>query len=92
MTQEHFHFIVYYVSIIFRWAYAGLISFIKEGRRALAGFLALALVSMEAAINTTVTSVTTTSRESCTADNEEARILKDFSGTGIGFLPGGEKT
>ena len=43
----------------------------------MAGFLALALVSMEAAINTTVTSVTTTSRESYTADNEEVRILKD---------------
>lgn len=77
MTQEHFHFIVYYVAIIFLAAYAGLIYIYKGGRRALAGFLALALVSMEAAINTTVTSVTTTSRESYTADNEEARILKD---------------
>ncbi len=77
VTQEHFHFIVYYVSIIFLAAYAGLIYIYKGGRRALAGFLALALVSMEAAINTTVTSVTTTSRESYTADNEEARILKD---------------
>lgn len=77
MTQEHFHFIVYYVAIIFLAAYAGLIYIYKGGRRALAGFLALALVSMEAAINTTVTSVTTTSRESYTADNEEVRILKD---------------
>ena len=77
VTQEHFHFIVYYVAIIFLAAYAGLIYIYKGGRRALAGFLALALVSMEAAINTTVTSVTTTSRESYTADNEEVRILKD---------------
>ena len=85
VTQEHFHFIVYYVAIIFLAAYAGLIYLYKGGRRALAGFLALALVSMEAAINTTVTSVTTTSRESYTADNEEVRILRIFSGTGIGF-------
>ena len=47
VTQEHFHFIVYYVAIIFLAAYAGLIYIYKGGRRALAGFLALALVSME---------------------------------------------
>lgn len=90
MTQEHFHFIVYYVAIIFLAAYAGLIYLYKGGRRALAGFLALALVSMEAAINTTVTSVTTTSRESYTRITKRSWILKD-SRTGIGFLPGGEK-
>ena len=77
MTQEHFHFIVYYVAIIFLAAYAGLMYLYKDGKRTVCGFLALTLVAIEASINMSVTSVTTTSRESYTSDNEEVRILKD---------------
>ena len=77
VTQEHFHFIVYYVAIIFLAAYAGLMYLYKDGKRTVCGFLALTLVAIEASINMSVTSVTTTSRESYTSDNEEVRILKD---------------
>ena len=77
VTQEHFHFIVYYVAIIFLAAYAGLMYLYKDGKRTVCGFLALMLVAIEASINMSVTSVTTTSRESYTSDNEEVRILKD---------------
>ncbi len=42
------------------------------------GFLALTLVAVEASINMSVTSVTTTSRESYTSDNEEVTDLKGF--------------
>ena len=77
VTQEHFHFIVYYVAIIFLAAYAGLMYLYKDGKRTVCGFLALMLVAIEASINMSVTSVTTMSRESYTSDNEEVRILKD---------------
>ena len=77
VTQEHFHFIVYYVAIIFLAAYAGLMYLYKDGKRTVCGFLAWMLVAIEASINMSVTSVTTTSRESYTSDNEEVRILKD---------------
>lgn len=77
VTQEHFHFIVYYVAIIFLAAYAGVIYLYKGGRRTIAGILALSIVCIEAAVNTTVTSVTTTSREAYTEDNAEVEILKD---------------
>lgn len=33
VTQEHFHFIVYYVALLFLAAYAGLIYLYKGGRR-----------------------------------------------------------
>src|SRR5699024_5455209 len=44
--------------------------------------MALGLVSIEAAVNTTVTSVTTTSRTSYTADNEDVINLVE------GLMPG----
>ena len=65
------------VTIIFLAAYAGLMYLYKDGKRTVCGFLALTLVAVEASINMSVTSVTTTSRESYTSDNEEVRILKD---------------
>ncbi len=75
VEQEHFHFSVYYVALIFLAAYTGVIYLFKNQRRGLAAFLALLLVSVEAAVNTTVTSVTTTSREAYTKDNAEVRRL-----------------
>jgi len=75
VEQEHFHFIVYYVAIIFLSAYAGLIYMYRRGKRELAIFMALAVVSVEAAVNTTITSVTTTSREAYTRDNRDVMAL-----------------
>lgn len=77
VTQEHFHFAVYYAAILFLSAYTGILYLYKKHRTGTAVFLALALVSIEAAVNTTITSVTTTSREAYTRDNEEVRLLID---------------
>ncbi|MCI7796133.1 MAG: YfhO family protein [Lachnospiraceae bacterium] len=75
VEQEHFHFSVYYVAILFLSAYAGLIYLFRQGKRTTAGFLALAVISIEASVNMTVTSVPTTSREVYTRDNKEVQIL-----------------
>ena len=48
-----------------------------RGRQALIMLLALLTVSVEAAVNTTCTSVTTTSRTAYTQDNEAVEILAD---------------
>ena len=77
VTQEHFHFAVYYGAILLLSAYAGILYLYKNRKRGLAVFLALGLVSIEAAVNTTITSVTTTSREAYTRDNEEVRLLME---------------
>ena len=84
MTEEHFHFSVFYVAIIFLAAYAGLIWLYlkKKASRNVLVLMALGLVSIEAAVNTTVTSVTTTSRTSYTADNEDVINLVE------GLMPG----
>ncbi|MBQ2251231.1 MAG: YfhO family protein, partial [Lachnospiraceae bacterium] len=50
----------------------------KIGKRELAACLALILVSVEAAANTAVTSVTITSREAYTRDNEDVYMLMDM--------------
>ena len=84
VTEEHFHFSVFYVAIIFLAAYAGLIWLYlkKKASRNVLVLMALGLVSIEAAVNTTVTSVTTTSRTSYTADNEDVINLVE------GLMPG----
>lgn len=79
VEQEHFQFYTYYVAILFLSLYGGLFYLYKKGR---AGYgtvmmLALAVVSIEAAVNTTVTSITTTSRTSYTKDNEDVRKLTE---------------
>lgn len=76
VEQEHFHFSVYYAAIIFLAAYTGIIYLYRSGRKkGLAVILALGVVSIEAAVNTTVTSVTTTSREAYTRDNKDVISL-----------------
>lgn len=71
MDDEAYHFIVFYAAILFLAIYTGLIFFAKNPRRskAAAALLALSVVSVEAAVNTTVTSVTKTSREAYTEDD-----------------------
>ncbi|MCC8059420.1 MAG: YfhO family protein [Clostridiales bacterium] len=77
VTQEHFHFIVYYVAILFLALYLGAIFLSRRGRRGRrkALILAITVVSLEAAVNMAVTSVTTTSRTSYTADNAAVEKL-----------------
>ena len=78
VEQDHFHFSVYYVAILFLAMYAGLMYMYKNGKRQLAVILAFGLVAIEAAVNTTVTSVTYTSRESYTKDNEDVWNLMEW--------------
>lgn len=79
VTQDHFHFIVYYVAILFLALYLGGIALYQKGSRYYypALFYALAVVSLEAAVNTAVTSVTTTSRTAYTDDNQAVEALVD---------------
>lgn len=77
ITQEHFHFSVYYVAVGFLMLYLGIICLYQKGRRYhhAALLMALAVVSVEAAVNTTVTSVTTTSRPAYLEDNNAVEKL-----------------
>lgn len=77
VEQEDFHFAVYYVAILFLALYGGILWLYKHGRTSYGTLMALGLltVSVEAAVNTTVTSVTTTSRTSYIKDNEDVREL-----------------
>lgn len=77
VEQEHFEFYTYYVAILFLALYGGLLYLYKRKGAGYGAVMALtlAVVSIEAAVNTTVTSVTTTSRTSYTKDNEDVRKL-----------------
>ena len=78
IDAKHFHFSIFYVAIIVLSMYAGVLHMFKIGKRELAACLALILVSVEAAANTAVTSVTITSREAYTRDNEDVHMLMDM--------------
>lgn len=76
ITDDAYHFSVFYVAIVFLAAYVGLIGLYQKGtNRNVIVLLALGVVSVEAAVNTTVTSVTTTSRTSYVRDNEASEAL-----------------
>ncbi len=79
VEDEDFKFYVYYGAILFLVLYGGLLYLykIKRINYGLLMILTLAVVSIEAAVNTTVTSVTTTSRTSYTKDNEDVRKLTE---------------
>ncbi|MTK09898.1 MAG: YfhO family protein [Hungatella sp.] len=82
ITDDAFHFSVFYVAIIFLAVYTGLISLYQRGiNRNVLVLLALGVVALEAAVNTTVTSVTTTSRTSYVKDNKASIDLAE------GLLP-----
>jgi len=87
VTDEAYHFVVFYVAILFLAAYAGLMYFYLNPRcsRTAAALLTLAVVAVESAVNTTVTSVTTTSRTAYTEDNEDTRRLTADLGREDGF-------
>ena len=81
--DEAYHFAVFYGAVFFLAVYAGLmILYRRRGqgergrkRAALAALLTLFTVCVEAAVNTTCTSVTTASRTAYTADNEAVETL-----------------
>ncbi len=78
VTEDHFkHFIIFYVAILFLAMYLGLICLYRKGPRyhGRALLCALAVVSLEAAVNTAVTSVTTTSRTAYKRDNQAVERL-----------------
>lgn len=79
VTAEHFHFAVYYVAILFLALYLGAICLYQKGSRYhnTAILLTLAIVSIEAAVNTTVTSITTTSRTAYKNDNAAVEKLME---------------
>lgn len=82
ITDDAFHFSIFYVAIIFLAVYTGLISLYQRGiNRNVLVLLALGVVALEAAVNTTVTSVTTTSRTSYVKDNKASIDLTE------GLLP-----
>ncbi len=78
VTAEHFgNFIIFYVAILFLLLYLGIawLYYHKPRWRNWAVLFALALVSVEAAVNMTATSVTTTSRTAYKNDNEAVEKL-----------------
>lgn len=77
VEQKHFEFYVFYVAIIMLSIYAGLLYLYKQKKMNLNILLILTLgvVSVEAAVNTTITSVTTTSRSSYVGDNKDVAAL-----------------
>lgn len=84
--NDDYHFAVFYGALFFLAVYTGLIFLYKREPRdekrgrfgqVAPALLALFIVSVEAAINTTCTSVTTTSRTAYTADNEAVELLSE---------------
>jgi uncharacterized membrane protein YfhO len=86
ITDEAYHFSVFYVAILFLSIYAGLISLYRKGiSRNVLVLLTLGAVSLEAAVNTTVTSVTTTGRDNYMKDNKASSELADSLMPGTSF-------
>ncbi len=78
ITDEAYHFSVFYGAILFLSVYAGLIGLYQRGvSRNVLVLLTLGVISLEAALNTTVTSVPTTSRTSYVKDNKASADLAD---------------
>jgi uncharacterized membrane protein YfhO len=87
ITDEGYHFSIFYVAILFLSIYAGLIHLYQKGfSRNVLVLLALGVISLEAAVNTTVTSVTTTSRTSYVKDNKASSELADSLMPGTSFF------
>ena len=86
ITDEAYHFSVFYVALLYLSIYVGLIYLYKRGKsRNLLVILTLGIVSIEAAVNMTVTSVTTTSRTSYVRDNASSIALKEEVEDDMGF-------
>lgn len=79
VTDQAYHFSVFYAAILFLAIYTGLIYFYRNPKRskAAAALLTLGVVAIEAAVNTAVTSVSTTSRTAYKADNADVKKLTE---------------
>lgn len=79
VEEKDFEFYTFYIAIVFLAFYGGLLYLYKKKLASYGMIMALALVlvSIESALNTTVTSVTTTSRTSYIKDNEDVKLLID---------------
>lgn len=79
VTQDDFHFMVYYGAILFLGLYLAAVWIYKKGAKysCEALFFALTVAALEAGINMAVTSVTTTSRTAYKSDNEAVSQLMD---------------
>jgi uncharacterized membrane protein YfhO len=88
VTEDDFHFIVYYVAILFLALYLAMVLLYRRGPRYKnAAILAtLAIVSIEAAVNMTVTSITTTSRTAYIRDNASVERLVESVQPGETFF------
>ena len=77
VTAKHFHFAVFYAGLLLAALYVLLLYLDRKGqmKKRRLTFLALFLVTAEAAANTALTSITTTSREAYVRDNEDIRAL-----------------
>lgn len=77
VTENAFHFSVFYISFLYLSLYTGLLYLYKKKKAGPVALilLTLGLVSVEAAVNTTITSVTTVSRTDYTRDNEYVHTL-----------------
>ena len=80
VEQEHFKYYVYYVAILFLAIYAGLLYLYKYKKVNfnVLMMMVLAVVAVESAVNTTITSVTTTSRTNYMDDNEDVANLMEL--------------
>ena len=79
VTEEDFHFIVFYVAILFLALYLAVIAMYRRGPRwhSWALLLALVVVCVESAVNMAVTSVPVTSRTDYVEDNDAVKKLVD---------------
>jgi hypothetical protein len=77
VTEGNIHFIVYYISMILIGVYGLLLYVYKKGKLNIniLLFVVLGVVSVEAAINTTVTSASTVNKTEYTRDNASIRLL-----------------
>lgn len=87
ISDKAYHFTVFYVAILFLAVYAGLMYFYRNPRhsKTAAALLALSVVAVESAVNTTVTSINTTSRSGYKSDNEGVIELTKDLRSGNGF-------
>lgn len=76
-NPEQYHFSVFYVALLFIAVYGGLIYLYHKGKWSLDAILltALAVIAIEAAVNTAVTSIPTTSRTAYVKDNQDVEEL-----------------
>ena len=77
VKDGNIHFIVYYISLLLIGVYGLLLYTYKKGKLNIniLMFVVLAVVSVEAAVNTTITSASTVNKTEYTRDNASVRLL-----------------